>query len=82
MGFKKDGNRKTIIDPATAPTIKRVFNLYLQGKTFLQISNIFNDEKILNKNWKDTHIERIINNRLYMGDYEMYKRLKEWNTSN
>ncbi|MEE0015019.1 MAG: recombinase family protein [Bacilli bacterium] len=78
LGFKKDGNRKTIIDPATAPIVKRVFDLYLQGKTFLQISNIFNKEKVLNKNWKDTHIERIINNRLYMGDYEMYKRLKEW----
>ena len=78
LGFKKDGNRKTIIDPATAPIIKRVFDLYLQGKTFLQISSIFNEEKVLNKNWKDTHIERIINNRLYMGDYEMYKRLKEW----
>ena len=78
LGFKKDGNKKTIIDPATAPIIKRVFDLYLQGKTFLQISNIFNGEKVLNKNWKDTHIERIINNRLYMGDYEMYKRLKEW----
>ncbi len=78
LGFKKDGNRKTIIDPATAPIVKRVFDLYLQGKTFLQISNIFNEEKVLNKNWKDTHIERIINNRLYMGDYELYKRLKEW----
>ncbi|MBQ7240663.1 MAG: recombinase family protein, partial [Bacilli bacterium] len=78
LGFKKDRNKKTIIDPATAPIVKRVFDLYLQGKTFLQISNIFNEEKVLNKNWKDTHIERIINNRLYMGDYEMYKRLKEW----
>ena len=78
LGFKKDVNKKTIIDPATAPIVKRVFDLYLQGKTFLQISNIFNEEKVLNKNWKDTHIERIINNRLYMGDYEMYKRLKEW----
>ena len=78
LGFKKDGNKKTIIDPATAPIVKRVFDLYLQGKTFLQISNIFNEEKVLNKNWRDTHIERIINNRLYMGDYEMYKRLKEW----
>ena len=46
LGFKKDGNKKTIIDPATAPIVKRVFDLYLQGKTFLQISNIFNEEKI------------------------------------
>ncbi len=47
LGFKKDGNKKTIIDPATAPIIKRVFDLYLQGKTFLQISNIFNEEKVV-----------------------------------
>ena len=50
LEFKKDGNKKTIIDPATAPIVKRVFDLYLQGKTFLQISNIFNEEKVLNKN--------------------------------
>lgn len=33
--YSKDGNRKTIIDPATAPIVKRLFDLYLQGKTFL-----------------------------------------------
>ena len=79
LGFKKDGNKKTIIDPATAPIVKRVFDLYLQGKTFLQIANIFKKENILNKNWKDYHIERIINNRLYMGDYEQYKRIQKKN---
>ena len=30
---------------------------------------------MLNKSWYDTDIEKIINNRIYMGDYEQYKRI-------
>ena len=75
LGYKNDSTRKTIIDPATAPIIKRVFDLYLQGKTYLQIAKIFNEEKILNKKWRDTYIEKIINNKIYMGDWEQYKAI-------
>ena len=55
--------------------IERIFNLYLEGNSYQQISNIFNKEKVLNKSWHDTDIEKIINNRIYMGDYEQYKRI-------
>ena len=75
LGYKNDNTRKTIIDPATAPIIKRVFDLYLQGKTYLQIAKIFNEEKVLNKKWRDTYIEKIINNKIYMGDWEQYKAI-------
>ena len=75
LGYKNDSTRKTIIDPATAPIIKRVFDLYLQGKTYLQIAKIFNEENILNKKWRDTYIEKIINNKIYMGDWEQYKAI-------
>ena len=75
LGYKNDNTRKTIIDPATAPIIKRVFDLYLQGKTYLQIAKIFNEENILNKKWRDTYIEKIINNKIYMGDWEQYKSI-------
>ena len=75
LGYKNDSTRKTIIDPTTAPIIKRVFDLYLQGKTYLQIAKIFNEEKILNKKWRDTYIEKIINNKIYMGDWEQYKAI-------
>jgi len=71
LGYKKE-NKKTVIDPLTAPIIKRVFDLYIQGKSYQQISNIFNEEKVLNKTWYDTHIENIINNKIYMGDYVQY----------
>ena len=75
LGYKNDSTRKTIIDPTTAPIIKRVFDLYLQGKTYLQIAKIFNEEKVLNKKWRDTYIEKIINNKIYMGDWEQYKAI-------
>jgi site-specific DNA recombinase len=76
LGYKKDGNKKTIVDEVTKPVIKKIFNLYLEGKSFQQISNLFNEENIMNKGWKDSHFEKIINNRIYMGDYEQYKRIK------
>ena len=64
LGFKKDGNKRTIIDESTSPIIKRIFDLYLQGKSYQQITNIFNEEKVLNKKWYDSIIEKTINNRL------------------
>ena len=76
IGYKKDGNKKTIVDETTKPVIERIFKMYLEGKSFQQISNIFNEEKILNpKKWKDTTIQKIIDNKIYMGDYEQYKRI-------
>ena len=68
LGYKKDGNKKTIIE--------RIFKMYLEGKSFQQISNVLNEEKLLNpKKWKDTTIQKIIDNKIYMGDYEQYKRI-------
>ena len=76
LGYKKDGNKKTIVDETTKPVIERIFRSYLEGKNFQQISNIFNEEKLLNpKKWKDTTIQKIIDNKIYMGDYEQYKRI-------
>ena len=76
LGYKKDGNKKTIIDETTKPVIERIFKMYLEGKSFQQISNIFNEEQLLYpKKWKDTTIQKIIDNKIYMGDYEQYKRI-------
>ena len=76
LGYKKDGNKKTIIDETTKSVIERIFRMYLEGKSYQQISNIFNEEELLHpKRWKDTTIQKIIDNKIYMGDYEQYKRI-------
>ena len=47
-----------------------------RGKSFQQIANIFKEEQILYpKKWRDSHIQKIIENRIYMGDYEQYKKI-------
>ena len=50
--------------------------MYLEGKSYQQIANVFNQEKVLEpKKWRDSTIQKILENRVYMGDYEQYKRI-------
>ena len=52
--------------------------MYLEGKNYQQIANILNEERVpttTKSKWRDTTIEKMINNRLYVGDYERYKRI-------
>ncbi len=76
LGYKKDGNKKTVIDESTKDIVIRIYNIYLEGKSYQQIANIFNQEKVLApKKWRDSTIQKILENRVYMGDYEQYKRI-------
>ena len=76
LGYKKDGNKKTVIDETTKDVIIRIFNMYLEGKSYQQIANILKEEKVLApKQWRDSTIQKILENRVYMGDYEQYKRI-------
>ena len=53
LGYKKDSNKRTVIDETTKEIIIRVFNMYLEGKSFQQIANIFKEEQILfPKKWR------------------------------
>ena len=79
LGYKRE-NKKLIIDETTKDVIYRIFEMYLEGKSYYIIANIFNDEKVLypqKKHWKDNTIEKIINNRIYVGDYEAHKTQNE-----
>ncbi len=74
LGYKKDSNKKTVIDETTKDAVIRIFNMYLEGKSYQQISNTLNKEKVLApKHWRDTTIMKMIDNKVYMGDYEKGK---------
>ncbi len=74
LGYKKDNNKKTVIDETTKDVVIRIFNMYLEGKSYQQISNTLNKEKVLvPKHWRDTTIMKMIDNKVYMGDYEKGK---------
>ena len=53
-----------IIDPLTKDVIIRIFDLYLSGKSYQTISNMFKEENVLNKKWCDSTIQKIINNKM------------------
>lgn len=69
--------KKLIPDPKTKDIVIRIFNLYLEGKSYQSITNILNKEKVLGKTWHDSAVQRIINNEIYKGDYLYGKRTKE-----
>ncbi len=76
LGYKRDITKKMVIDETTKDIVIRIFNLYLQGKSYQTIANILNEEKVLEpKKWDDSTIEKIINNKIYVGDYERFKRV-------
>lgn len=77
FGYKSADDKKMIIDNATRPYVEKIFDMYLEGKSFQQIANYFKENNIYpKKKWRDTTIQKIIdNNKIYMGDYEQYKRI-------
>ncbi len=69
LGYKRDG-KKLVIDPLTKDIVKRIYDLYFEGKSYSNIATIFNNEEVLGKtNWRDTGILRIISNEIYKGDF-------------
>ena len=76
FGYTKSEDKKMIVDNATRPYVEKIFDMYLEGKSFQQIAKYFNENNIYpKKKWRDTTIQKIIDNKIYMGDYEQYKRI-------
>ena len=76
LGYTRDNTKKMIIDETTKDIIIRIFNMYIEGKSYQTIANILNEEKVLSpKKWNDSKVEKIINNQIYMGDFERFKRV-------
>ena len=76
LGYYRDTDKTLKVDVTTKDIVLRIFELYLEGKSYQTISNILNEEKVFspnNKKWCDSTIDRIINNKIYIGDYERYK---------
>ena len=76
LGYYRDKDKVCRVDHATKDIVLRIFNMYLEGKSYQTIANILDKEKVLypeKKKWIDSTIKRIIHNRVYVGDFERYK---------
>ncbi len=87
LGYKRDVNNKdlklrkrAIIDEEEAKTIRRIFNLYLKGYSYYYIAQQLIEEGNTQIKWKDWVIQQIINNRIYCGDIEHRKSIKDKET--
>lgn len=79
FGYYRDTDKTIKIDNSTKDIVIRIYQMYLEGKSYQQIANILNEEEIpspVKGKWSDSTIEKIINNRIYMGDFERYKKDK------
>ena len=48
--------------------------MYHDGLSYKKISNILNEEKVLDKtNWRDSTILNILENPIYKGDFIMFR---------
>ena len=77
LGYKHN-DKKLVIDYSTKDIVVRIFDLYYNGYSYQKISNIFNEEKVLEKtNWRDSTIQTILENEIYKGDFVHGKRTKQ-----
>jgi len=72
LGYKTGPDKKFIIDPETAPTVKLIFDLYAQGKTASQIIRILNDKglrTLRGRPFTTNSLRSILKNEKYIGVY-------------
>ena len=76
LGYKHE-NKKLVVDYATKDVVIRIFNMYHDGLSYKKISNILNEEKVLDKtNWRDSTILNLLENPIYKGDFIHGRRTK------
>lgn len=76
LGYKHE-DKRLIIDYSTKDIVVKIFDLYYNGYSYQKISNLFNEEKVLEKdNWRDSTIQTIFENEIYKGDFIHGKRTK------
>jgi len=73
LGYKTGPDKKFVIDPETAPTVKKVYELYSQGQTIAQIVRYLNEQGCRTRNGEPfTHnsLRTILKNEKYIGIYK------------
>ena len=73
LGYTVDENKRYVIDPIHAPTVREIYKLYSEGKTIIDIVRILNDKGLRTSRGRPfTHnsLRTILKNKKYIGTYE------------
>ena len=77
MGYTKDEDGELIIVPEEAEIVKRIFRMYLEGSSILEITRALEKDKIKTATgkdkWHSSVIEKMLVNEKYMGDALLQK---------
>ncbi|WP_041284955.1 recombinase family protein [Desulfoscipio gibsoniae] len=72
LGYTKDKNGELVIVPEEAELVRRIFRLYLEGSSVIQIAKLLESEGITTvtggTKWWDSTINKMLSNEKYMGD--------------
>lgn len=79
IGYNKV-DKKLVIDDLSSEVIKKIFDLYVKGKSVHSIVKILNEEKALNRKWNTTTLDKILSNEIYIGNYVHGKCVRKDNT--
>lgn len=77
LGYSKDENKRLVIVPEEAETIKRIYLEYLEGASMLKVARGLEADGILtgagNEKWHTSNINQILRNEKYIGDALLQK---------
>ena len=72
LGYTKDKNGELVIVPEEAELVRRIFRLYLEGSSIIQITKLLESEGIATvtglTKWVPGVINKMLSNEKYMGD--------------
>lgn len=73
LGYLTGSDKKFMIDPETAPTVKLVFDLYAKGQTIAQIVRHLNEQgrrTLKGKPFTQNSLRTMLKNEKYIGVYK------------
>ena len=77
LGYTKDENKKLVIDPKEAETVRRIFREYLEGASLINVCDGLMADGILTGAgktiWRTETLRKILRNEKYMGDALLQK---------
>ena len=77
MGYTKDDKGNLVIVPEEAEIVRRIFRMYLEGSSLVQITRTLEADKIKTvtgkDKWNSSVISRMLINEKYMGDALLQK---------
>ena len=72
LGYKVGADKKFLIDPETAPTVRLIYEFYAKGKTVSEIIEILNNRGLrtrMGRPFTPNSLTTILRNEMYIGVY-------------